>query len=572
MNPQPTVHWPAAAPRDAAAFPFEHHHERPSADAALQQMVDAAGVGLASLRADGCLQHINPRAAAMLGRPAAALLGLHLIDLVHPDDAAGLSASMDQMLAGQGEGLRRDTRWLLPGGQVAHLCMHLQPIAACGPEGVRQVTGLAMVLDDVSERVQMAAVLDSARNATQASRAKTEFLSRMSHELRTPLNAMLGFAQLLRVDPRHPLHETQFQKVSHIERAGAHLLAMMNDVLDLSRIEAGSLPMSLQAVHVHKVVDEAIAMVSHQASDAKLQLTAHVADAVVVHPGLAPPPVHVLADPVRLRQVLVNLLSNAIKYNRPGGRVMLEAMAMDGQVLFNVSDTGPGMGPQQLSHLFEPFNRLGAERTAVEGTGIGLVIVKRLLDLMHGRVEVSSAPGTGSSFKVWLPLASAGQGTSSPQAHQAGGEPPTDGHPSSLAQADSGPTAARGPQRTVLYAEDNVINVELVRQVMRMRPHWQLEVALCGQQAIDMARQSPPDLLLLDMHLGDMSGLDVSDALADHAPTTAVPRVALSADAMPDQINEARARGFVDYLTKPLDVGRFLALLDQLAYPPAPGR
>jgi CheY-like chemotaxis protein/anti-sigma regulatory factor (Ser/Thr protein kinase) len=281
---------------------------------------------------------------------------------------------------------------------------------------------------------------------------------------------------------------------------------------------------------------------------------------------------HVLADPVRLRQVLVNLLSNAIKYNRPGGRVMLEAMAMDGQVLFNVSDTGPGMSPQQLSHLFEPFNRLGAERTAVEGTGIGLVIVKRLLDLMHGRVGVSSAPGTGSSFKVWLPLASAGQGAVPPQAHQPGGDAPADGGASPQGQAASDLTAPRGHQRTVLYAEDNVINVELVRQVMRMRPHWQLEVALCGQQAIEMARQRPPDLLLLDMHLGDMSGLDVSDALADHAPTTAVPRVALSADAMPDQINEARARGFVDYLTKPLDVGRFLALLDQLAFPPASGR
>jgi PAS domain S-box-containing protein len=572
MNPTPTVHWPAAASRDAAAYPFDHHHERPGTDAALQHLVDAAGVGLVSLRADGCLQHINPRAAAMLGRQAVALLGLHLTDLVHPDDAPCLSANMEQLLQGQGEALHRDSRWLLPGGEVAHLCMHLRPTVAPGPDGSPCVIGLALVLDDVSERVQMAEVLDSARDATQASRAKTEFLSRMSHELRTPLNAMLGFAQLLRVDPRHPLHDTQAQKVAHIERAGAHLLAMMNDVLDLSRIEAGSLPMSLQAVPVHKVVDEALALVNHQASDAKLQLTAHVAEAVVVHPGLLTPPLHVLADPVRLRQVLVNLLTNAIKYNRPGGRVMIEAMAMDGQVLFNVSDTGPGMSPQQLAHLFEPFNRLGAERTAVEGTGIGLVIVKRLLDLMHGRVGVSSAPGTGSSFKVWLPLAAAPSAVGAQAAPAGDHTPAADDAALLQTPTASGLTAARGHQRTVLYAEDNVINVELVRQVMRMRPHWQLEVALCGQQAIEMARHRPPDLLLLDMHLGDMSGLDVSDALADHTPTTAVPRVALSADAMPDQINEARARGFVDYLTKPLDVGRFLALLDQLAFPPEGGR
>jgi PAS domain S-box-containing protein len=521
-------------------------------------------VGLASLRTDGCLWHVNPRGAAMLGRPAAALLGLHLTDLVHPDDATSLSACLEQLLTGQNDGLRRDSRWLLPGGDVAHLSLHLQPIRGTGPDGRPCVTGLAMVLDDISERVQMAELLDSARDATQASRAKTEFLSRMSHELRTPLNAMLGFAQLLRVDPRHPLHESQIQKVGHIERAGAHLLAMMNDVLDLSRIEAGSLPMSLQPVHVHKVVDEALALISHQARDAQLQLTAHVAEAVVVHPGLAPPPLHVQADPVRLRQVLVNLLTNAIKYNRPGGRVLLEAMAVDGQVLFNVSDTGPGMSPAQLDHLFEPFNRLGAERTAVEGTGIGLVIVKRLLELMHGTVAVSSAPGTGSSFKVWLPVA-IGPATQAASNGQAEGRGAACGH-------RDGRTDPGNPQRTVLYAEDNVVNVELVRQVVRMRPHWQLEVALCGQQAIEMARLSPPDLLLLDMHLGDMSGLDVSDALADHVPTTAVPRVALSADAMPDQINEARARGFVDYLTKPLDVGRFLALLDQLAFPPRSGR
>jgi CheY-like chemotaxis protein len=247
--------------------------------------------------------------------------------------------------------------------------------------------------------------------------------------------------------------------------------------------------------------------------------------------------------------VLVNLLSNAIKYNVQGGQVQLEALPLDGHVVLSVRDTGPGLQPEQLAHLFEPFNRLGAERSHIEGTGIGLVIVQRLVNLMQGRVEVSSTPGTGSIFRVWVPAAP------SPQA----GEGSESANRSNFGQLDE---LAPG-SRTILYAEDNAINVELLRQVMCMRPRWHLEVAQNGHQAIAMAQSHPPDLLLLDMHLGDMSGLDVSDALERFPSTATIPRVALSADAMPDQINEARERGFVDYLTKPLDVKRFLRLLDQ---------
>ena len=230
---------------------------------------------------------------------------------------------------------------------------------------------------------------------------------------------------------------------------------------------------------------------------------------------------------------------------------MVEAMGVGGEVVITVSDSGRGMNEAQLAHLFEPFNRLGAERTHIEGTGIGLVIVKRLVELMQGRIEVSSRPGAGTQFRVWLPRA----GLPS-QALEAAARPRT-----GFGALDDGTAAGL----TVLYAEDNVVNVELLRQVMRMRPQWHLEVAQCGQEAIAMARSQPPDLLLLDMHLGDMSGLDVSDALALHGHTAAIPRVALSADVMPDQISEARQRGFAEYLTKPLDVGRLLALLDRCA-------
>ncbi|MGQ0597975.1 PAS domain-containing hybrid sensor histidine kinase/response regulator [Aquabacterium sp.] len=511
-----------------------------SGDEHYRAMFEAAGVGIARLTPSGHFVEVNQRFADITGRSRDNLIGLHYQDISHPDDAAGSQAAMEGILAGRQDRMAREKRYVRPDGQIVYAMLNSVMLRDGNGRPVQMVS----VIEDISERVRMQEALSSARTAERASKAKTEFLSRMSHELRTPLNAMLGFAQLLRVDPRNPLNEAQRQKVEHIERAGAHLLAMMTDVLDLSRIEAGSLPMSIETLAVSKVMEETLALLSNQAAAAGLKLVHHLPDAGV----------YVKADRVRLRQVLSNLLSNAIKYNRAGGQVKVEAMALNEQVLITVSDTGLGMTPEQITHLFEPFNRLGAERTAIEGTGIGLVIVKRLLDLMDGRIEVSSTPGNGSSFRVWLPLAR-------PLALDA--ECAELGSRSGFGALDELGAA----QRTVLYAEDNVINVELLRQVMRMRPQWHLEVAHSGQQAITMAQSSPPDLLLLDMHLGDMSGLDVSDALTQTATTASIPRVALSADAMPDQISQARERGFVEYLTKPLDVARFLKLLDRCAAP-----
>ncbi|MBI3380557.1 MAG: PAS domain S-box protein [Aquabacterium sp.] len=511
-----------------------------SGDEHYRAMFEAAGVGIARLTPSGHFVEVNQRFADITGRSRDNLIGLHYQDISHPDDAAGSLAAMEGILAGRQDRMAREKRYVRPDGQIVYAMLNSVMLRDGNGRPVQMVS----VIEDISERVRMQEALSSARTAERASKAKTEFLSRMSHELRTPLNAMLGFAQLLRVDPRNPLNDVQRQKVEHIERAGAHLLAMMTDVLDLSRIEAGSLPMSIETLAVSKVMEETLALLSNQAAAAGLKLVHHLPDAGV----------YVKADRVRLRQVLSNLLSNAIKYNRAGGQVKVEAMALNEQVLITVSDTGQGMTPEQINHLFEPFNRLGAERTAIEGTGIGLVIVKRLLDLMDGRIEVSSTPGNGSSFRVWLPLAR-------PLALDA--ECAELGSRSGFGALDELGAA----QRTVLYAEDNVINVELLRQVMRMRPQWHLEVAHSGQQAITMAQSSPPDLLLLDMHLGDMSGLDVSDALTQTATTASIPRVALSADAMPDQISQARERGFVEYLTKPLDVARFLKLLDRCAAP-----
>ena len=234
----------------------------------------------------------------------------------------------------------------------------------------------------------------AAAAAERANAAKTDFLSRMSHELRTPLNAVLGFAQLLRMDNAHPLSSMQTEQVRHIESAGAHLLAMINDVLDLSRIESGAMPVSLDTVSVASVVDESRSLIAALAAEGGVQVRS-------VPPAV---PVHVRADHLRLRQVLVNLLTNAVKYNRRGGEVEIRwslDAAID-RVRVEVRDSGLGMSPEQLAHLFEPFNRLGAEGTSVEGTGIGLVISQRLAQLMEGELVATSDAGVGSTFTLAL--------------------------------------------------------------------------------------------------------------------------------------------------------------------------
>lgn len=391
---------------------------------------------------------------------------------------------------------------------------------------------------DLTEHKEYQDARLAAQVADAANRAKSEFLSRMSHELRTPLNAVLGFAQLLRLDRQHPLTDGQRSKVELIERAGGHLLGVISDVLDLSRIDSGSLPLSIEAVPLVHVLEEAVSMVGAAASDA----------GVVLVPPQVQAGMNVFADRLRLRQILVNLLTNAIKYNRRGGRVMVSVWPDAGQIAMEVSDTGRGLSAEQCQHLFEPFNRLGAENSGIEGTGIGLVIVRRLIELMSGHIEVASEVGVGTRFIVWMPQAEL------PEADW------DDAEVTTISGTLNGPETGY----TVLYAEDNEVNVALFKQVMSLRPQCRLMVANSGKQALALAAMQRPDLVLLDMHLGDMTGFELADALDRNPLTAGLPRVALSADAMPDTIHEARSRGFAAYLTKPLDVVAVLRCLDEV--------
>ncbi|HIV71646.1 MAG TPA: PAS domain S-box protein [Candidatus Aquabacterium excrementipullorum] len=451
-----------------------------------------------------------------------------LAQRIHPEDVHRLAADAEYSHRHLTP-IQHEYRVLLPTRGQRWVAARSMPRRM--PDGTTQWYG---VMTDITEQKLYQEALVNAQAAERANQAKSEFLSRMSHELRTPLNAVIGFAQLLRMDTQRPMDDEQRRRVGLIEEAGAHLQAVINDVLDLSRIEAGSLPLSIESLNLRALADEALNMVEE---------SAHAAD-VRLLPVEVATDLYVRGDRVRLRQVLVNLLSNAIKYNRSGGTVQVKARAQGADVHLDVSDNGIGMSEEQQRHLFEPFNRLGVEASGVEGTGIGLVIVRKLLELMEGGIKLTSHKGRGTT--VCISLASALPATPA--------LPP--------ARTPDEPVPAQRTA-TLLYAEDNDVNVMLVEQILALRPEWTLLVAVSGTQALALARETFPDLLLLDMHLGDMTGFDVVTELDKDERLSTIPRVALSADAMPDQIHAAKARGFEAYLTKPLDVSNLLDCLDE---------
>jgi len=402
---------------------------------------------------------------------------------------------------------------------------------------------VTIVLRDATEQHAIREERRAREALEAASRAKTEFLSRMSHELRTPLNAVLGFSHLLRLDKQHPPTLVQLERIEHIENAGAHLLALVNDALDLSRVESGQMAVAIEPVDLALAVRESFGMVAALAAEHAVQLRVdlgggelrpphELADAQCQAPRVA-------ADPVRLRQVIVNLLSNAVKYNHPGGRVTLSCRVDDDACSVRIVDTGWGMDARQLQRLFEPFNRLGAEKSNVEGTGIGLVLSRRLTELMGGELQVDSEVGYGTTATLTLRLA---QPSSGPRSSESAGD--------------------AGVQIDVLYAEDDAVNAELVRQVLQMRPAVGLRVAESGAMALRLARVRVPDLMLIDMNLGDMTGLQLARALRAEPSLRAVPLVALSADTLPEQIAGAMASGFDRYLTKPVDFQELLGVVD----------
>jgi PAS domain S-box-containing protein len=398
--------------------------------------------------------------------------------------------------------------------------------------------GFAKLTRDLTERRKVEAELtDSKSAAEKANLAKSDFLSSMSHELRTPLNAILGFAQLMESETPPPT-PSQKEGVAQILQAGWYLMELINEILDLAMIESGRLAWSLEPVSLAEVMLECHTMIEPQAQKRGIRLTFPRVDS----------PCFIKADRTRVKQVLINLLSNAIKYNQAGGSVVVECSASaPSRIRISVKDTGAGLSPEKMAQLFQPFNRLGQEGSAEEGTGIGLVVTKRLVELMGGAIGVTSTVGEGSMF--WIELVV----TSAPQT--AAGE-------AELIVPLQAQVPNGAGSRTLLYVEDNPANLQLVEKILARRPDIRLLSARNAPLGIELARASRPDVILMDINLPGMSGIKAMQILRADAATAHIPVVALSANAIPRDIERGLEAGFFRYLTKPIKVNEFLDTLD----------
>jgi len=373
----------------------------------------------------------------------------------------------------------------------------------------------------------------------------------MSHEIRTPLNAITGFAQLLQLKLEPDKQAAQLRMfVDHILQGSDHLMALINDVLDLQKVESGVLSLHMEALQLVDEVSQCVGMLQPLASQRQVILSTTI-----------PAAVRVLADRQRLRQVLMNVGSNAIKYNQAGGQVdFILSQTAAHFVTLTVKDTGPGMSSTELSKLFQPFERLGHETSGIEGTGLGLIITRSLIDAMGGSLQIESQPGSGTQVHIALPLASLDLQPP---------KKPTLTTPDQTARQV--PTSSSEDRKLnnaplhVLYVEDNRINAMLFEEALRPYPELTLDIAEDGQMALAMAREKRPDVLVLDAHLPGMTGFEVLEALRTLPGLSDTPAFMCSADAMPDDLARAKAAGFTGYWTKPIDIMEVTSVLRGLA-------
>jgi len=460
------------------------------------------------------------------------MVGLHYIDLVCPEDRV-MSNQVAEVLRMDGKITDFVNRCTRKDGTLVHVLWsatwsQTDKIMFC-------------VAHDVTDRARTEKALREAKEeADRANHAKSEFLSRMSHELRTPLNAILGFGQLL--ERQNPT-ETQRNRIGHIISAGRHLLNLINEVLDISRVETGNLPLSLEPVCLADALEEALSLMRPLAAERGIDLlTAEPLDQSY----------YVMADRQRFKQVLLNLLTNAVKYTPVDGEVTVSSSPTGtGTMRIVVSDTGAGIPPEKLDRLFTPFDRLGAEQTAVEGTGLGLALCQRLMQAMNGSIGANSSLEQGSAF--WLELACA----DSPLARAGSVKRQT---PESAAESSA-------KKRTILYVEDNLSNLTLIEQMLADQPQIQLITAMQGQLGIELARRHSPDMILLDLHLPDLPGWEVLSRLRRDETTREIPVVIISADATSRQIKRLMTAGARAYLTKPLDMVEFLRVIGGISAP-----
>ena len=490
-------------------------------------ILDAVVDSIVTIDSDFNVIDLSPATERIYGIPESERLGRSSLTIVHDDDRVRVIGELRRLFDGD------DATMTTYRFRANHADGHQLTIETRGRliRDSGQAPRAVLVSRDVSESVEAESVLNEAKEAAErANFAKSEFMSRMSHELRTPLNSVLGFAQILEMELTSP---DELEMVGYIHNSGKYILDLINEVLDISRIESGHITVMIEPIAMKDLESECIEIVKPQANDLGIKIVSN-----------DPYDFHVLADQQRLKQVLLNLLSNAVKYNRANGTVTLTCEQRDGRVRLSVADTGPGIKPELRSRLFTPFDRLDAESTGVEGTGLGLALSKGLTEAIGGTIGVDSTVGEGSTFWIELPAAP---------------------YPKSLAETD----AALADQHesgsatsTVLCIEDDVASVQLVERLLLQRPNVRLVTALRGSIGVQLARQFRPQLILLDVHLSDMHGYDVLQRLRADSRTSDIPVAVLSADATAWQRRRFRNAGVYNYLAKPLDLQQLLQVLD----------
>jgi len=518
------------------------------ADALQNAILTSASFSIIATDEKGVIQLFNVGAERMLGYRAA-----EVVNRISPSDihdpaevtarAAALSAELGTPIAPGFEALAfKASRDMEDSYELTYIrkdgSRFPATISITSLRDARgSIIGYLLIGTDNSVRKAVEAELKAATAAAEkANRAKTDFLASMSHELRTPLNAILGFAQLVDTGIPAPT-PSQKRNLEQILKGGWYLLELINEVLDLALIESGKATVSREPVSLVEVMLECQSMIEPQAQKRGIRMSFPLFEI----------PQFITADRTRIKQVLINLLFNAIKYNRPGGAVAVECRpAAPASIRISVRDTGAGLSREQIAQLYEPFNRLGKEAGAEEGTGIGLVVTKRLVELMGGVIGVDSVVGEGSVFWIEMPL------TSAPQLV--------------FPHAERVPVRPRLPDgtplRTLLYVEDNPANLELVEQLVARRPDLRLLSAPDGELGVALARAYLPEVILMDINLPGMSGMQAMKLLRADSSTAHIPIIALSANAVPNDVEKGLQAGFFNYLTKPIRVERFMDALD----------
>jgi PAS domain S-box-containing protein len=482
----------------------------------------------------GCVASWNTGAQRIKGFSSEEILGRHFSTFYPPEDVTSGKPQQDLDLAAA-SGRYEDEGWRVRrDGSLFWANIVFTSIR----DQAGNLRGFAKLTRDLTERNKVEAILTTARAvAEKANLAKSDFLSSMSHELRSPLNAILGFAQLMESDSPAPT-PAQGESIIQILNAGWYLLELINEILDLATIESGKLSMSLEPVSLPELLLECHSMIEPLAQRRGIRMALPHSDG----------PYCVHADRTRIKQVLINLLSNAIKYNAADGSVSVDCTAntASGRVRITVTDSGAGLPPEKLAQLFQPFNRLGQEVNGEEGTGIGLVVSKRLVELMDGVIGVESTVGKGSVF--WVELLS-----TAPLVLPAAAE--------AIPGEDSA-EATREGMRTLLYVEDNPANLQLVERLISRRNDLRMLTATDGNRGVELARTCLPDVILMDINLPGISGIEALKILREDAATAHIPVVALSANAMPRDIQKGMEAGFFRYLTKPIRVSAFTETLN----------